>query len=158
MRTTRHDANFAARGRWWVAGQVPLMLVAALLPPWTGDGPLWPLRWAGYALLAGAVLFGAWGALALGHSLTPYPRPLADAGFVACGPYRYVRHPIYSAVLCAAAGWALAWQSLWGLGFLPLFLAFFDSKARREERWLAEKYPHYAVYRQRVRRFLPGIY
>jgi len=134
------------------------MLVAALLPPWTGDGPLWPLRWAGYALLAGAVLFGAWGALALGHSLTPYPRPLADAGFVACGPYRYVRHPIYSAVLCAAAGWALAWQSLWGLGFLPLFLAFFDSKARREERWLAEKYPHYAVYRQRVRRFLPGIY
>jgi protein-S-isoprenylcysteine O-methyltransferase Ste14 len=61
-------------------------------------------------------------------------------------------------VLGAAAGWALAWQSLWGLGFLPLLLAFFDLKARREERWLAARYPHYVDYRQRVRMFLPGVY
>ncbi len=158
MGTTRHDGTFAARGGWWVAGQVPLMLVAALLPPWTGDGSYWPLRLAGYALLAGAVLFGAWAALALGHSLTPYPRPLANAEFVARGPYRHVRHPIYGAVLCAAAGWALAWQSVAGLAFLPLLVAFFDLKARREERWLVEKYPGYAVYRQRVRKLLPWIY
>jgi protein-S-isoprenylcysteine O-methyltransferase Ste14 len=162
-RAMRTDTNpgglsFSARGGWWVVGQVPLMLVAALLPLWTDAALPAPLRWAGYALLGGAFLTGFWSARSLGHSLTPYPRPLADGEFVARGPYRYARHPIYGAVLLAAAGWALAWQSLWGLAFLPLFFAFFDLKARREERWLAEKYPEYAEYRQRVRKFFPGIY
>jgi len=156
--TKREGLSFAARGGWWVVGQVPLMIVAALLPPWTGSEYPWPVRITGYALLGGALLLGAWAASALGRALTPYPRPLEDGEFVARGPYRYVRHPIYSAVLLAAAGWALAWQSPWGLAFLPLFFAFFDLKARREERWLEEKYPPYAAYRQRVRKFFPGIY
>jgi protein-S-isoprenylcysteine O-methyltransferase Ste14 len=134
------------------------MLAAALLPPWTGTTLPALLPWIGYALLAAAVVVGAWSARALGRSLTPYPRPLDGAEFVARGPYRYVRHPIYSTVLLATAGWALAWQSLWGLAFLAPFIVFFDFKARREERWLVEKYPHYADYQRRVRKFFPGIY
>ncbi len=156
--TKTSGLSFRTRGGWWVAGQVPLMLVAALLPPWAGATLPALLAWIGYALLSAAVVVGAWSARALGHSLTPYPRPLDDGEFVARGPYRHVRHPIYSAVLLAAAGWALAWQSLWGLAFLPVFFAFFDLKARREERWLAGKYPPYAGYRRRVKKFFPGIY
>ena len=35
---------------------------------------------------------------------------------------------------------------------------FFDRKARREERWLRSRFPKYAAYERRVRRFIPGIY
>jgi protein-S-isoprenylcysteine O-methyltransferase Ste14 len=35
---------------------------------------------------------------------------------------------------------------------------FFDAKARREERWLAEKFPEYAGYCRRVRRLIPWVY
>ena len=141
------STSFAARGGWWVAGQVPMMLgggaAAAVDRRWISGG-----HCAGQVTLgcwSGAVLFGAWGALALGHSLTPLSQAARRRrAHLRAVLYRYVRHPIYSAVLGAAAGWALAWQSLSGAsGSCRLFFAYFDLKARREERWLAEKYPHY---------------
>lgn len=150
--------SFTARGGWWVAAQMPLLAVAAILPPWSAAE--WPLavRATGWALLAAALLLGVAGARALGHSLTPFPRPLEDAEFCARGPYRFIRHPLYASVLLLAAGWALAWQSAAGLAFVPLLFVFFDLKARREERWLAERYPQYPDYCRRARRFIPGVY
>jgi protein-S-isoprenylcysteine O-methyltransferase Ste14 len=35
---------------------------------------------------------------------------------------------------------------------------FFDAKARREERWLRQRFSEYARYEARVRRFLPWVY
>jgi len=37
-------------------------------------------------------------------------------------------------------------------------LAFFDAKSRREEQWLAARFPAYSTYCQRVRKLIPGIY
>jgi protein-S-isoprenylcysteine O-methyltransferase Ste14 len=36
--------------------------------------------------------------------------------------------------------------------------AVLDLKARREEAWLVVRYPGYAAYARRTRRFLPGLY
>jgi protein-S-isoprenylcysteine O-methyltransferase Ste14 len=33
-----------------------------------------------------------------------------------------------------------------------------DLKARREEEWLRERFPDYAAYAARTKRFIPGIY
>ena len=57
-----------------------------------------------------------------------------------------------------AIGWALVWQSWPALLVAAALIPFFAAKARREERWLREKFPEYAAYEQRVRRFIPGIY
>ena len=74
------------------------------------------------------------------------------------GVYGLVRHPIYTAVILLALGYALAFNSVLAvLGALVLFI-FFDSKARREELWLMEKYPDYGNYRKQVKKLLPGIY
>lgn len=150
--------GFAARGGWWVVAQVPMLAVAAVLPPWAAGSWPMPVRVSGWVLLALGVLVSAAAALSLGRSLTPFPRPLADGQFCARGLYRHVRHPIYTGVLVASLGWTLAWQSLAGLLFLPLLFVFFDRKARREERWLAERYPDYGRYCRHARRFFPGIY
>ena len=40
------------------------------------------------------------------------------------------------------------------LGLMP----FFDAKARREEKWLREKFSEYGEYESRVKRFIPRIY
>lgn len=45
-------------------------------------------------------------ALHLGANLTPLPHPKDDACFVASGPYRLVRHPMYGGVILLALGWA----------------------------------------------------
>jgi protein-S-isoprenylcysteine O-methyltransferase Ste14 len=39
-----------------------------------------------------------------------------------------------------------------------LVFLFFEVKTRREEQWLSEKYPEYAVYRKRVKRLIPFIH
>lgn len=151
------EKGFVARGGLWVAAQVPLLAAVAVLAPYTGallDGPLSLLA---YALLAAGIALGAWSASALGRALTPYPRPLEGEPLRTEGPYRFVRHPIYSAVLLLAAGWALLWQSDWGALVLAALYVFFELKAAREERWLEETHAGYAAYRARVRKLIPWI-
>ena len=105
----------------------------------------------------GAVL-GIWGVLTLGPNRTPNPTPKPGAELVKEGPYRWLRHPLYSSVMAASLGWGLLWGSPASLAATGLLCGFLDAKARLEERLLAERFSDYAEYRQRTWRFAPGIY
>jgi protein-S-isoprenylcysteine O-methyltransferase Ste14 len=153
--------SFSERGGWWVVAQVPLLALAVVLPPWTAraDGGFGqPLQWLGLALAAGGIILVLAGLVALGRALTPFPHPREGAQLVTRGVYRLVRHPIYIGLLVGAFGWALAWLSVAGVAYTALLAVFFDRKARREERWMRSRFPGYADYERRVRRFIPGIY
>jgi protein-S-isoprenylcysteine O-methyltransferase Ste14 len=153
--------SFSERGGWWVVAQVPLLALAVVLPPWTrgSDGGFGhPLQWLGLALAGSGVLLVFAGLVALGRALTPFPHPREGAQLVTRGVYRLVRHPVYTGLLVGAFGWALAWLSVAGVAYSALLAVFFDRKARREERWLRSRFPEYAAYERRVRRFIPGIY
>jgi protein-S-isoprenylcysteine O-methyltransferase Ste14 len=154
-------AGFAERGGWWVVAQVPLLVVAAVLPPWTARaeaGFSHPLQWLGLALVAAGPLLVLAGLVALGRALTPFPHPRDGAQLRTHGVFRFVRHPVYGGLVIGALGWALAWLSIVGVAYCALVAVFFDRKARREERWLRSRSPEYAAYERRVRRFIPGIY
>lgn len=150
---TTHD-----RGGIWVAGQMALLAAIVLVPRRLPGLPEWPEPLRQPAVLAGLLVGGAGGLVALaggralGANLTPFPRPIEDGQLVQDGIYSLVRHPIYTGILLAALGWALVRASSPAL-LLSLVLAlFFDRKARREEAWLREQYPEYAEYAERVRR------
>ncbi len=153
-----------AKGEWYVAIQVILFGLVAFGPPslpsWSG----WSNPWSTFAIMAGLLLGGVGGLLALGgvislgSNLTAVPHPKEDAHMVAHGAYRWVRHPIYSGLILGAVGLALlrgGWLSL--LYALILFI-FFDIKSRREEQWLREKYADYSAYQRRVRKLIPFVY
>ena len=113
---------------------------------------------AGAALFTAAPFCGIAGAAAMGRNLTPLPRPSANARLVRHGIYAFIRHPLYMAVICGSLGWALlraSWPALVTAIALGLF---FDAKARREERWLRDRFPEYASYQKAVSRFIPWIY
>jgi protein-S-isoprenylcysteine O-methyltransferase Ste14 len=153
-----------SRGEWYLVPQAVLFLLLLVGPrSWPGE-PGWGVAavWAaslagGVLLLAGAVIAVA-GAVTLGRNLTPLPRPRPDTTLVATGAYRFVRHPIYCGISFMAAGWGLMLQSWLTMGYGLLLFAFFDCKSRREERWLMERFPEYAAYRQRVRKLIPFVY
>lgn len=141
--------------------QVPVLLGAVLVPSQTAGsfGALsGPARMAGLAITVVGGIVALIGALQLGNALTPLPHPRDGARLREDGIYRYLRHPIYSGLIIGSFGWALAWQSGWGLGYAVLVFVFFDRKAAREERWLSARYPGYDDYARRVRRFFPGVY
>jgi protein-S-isoprenylcysteine O-methyltransferase Ste14 len=152
------------RGEWYVVIQAFLLLLVIFVPhsvPWTSGWHMPESRLvcitAAAFLLAGVLLASA-GTLTLGRNLTPMPHPRDGAPLIQTGPYRLVRHPIYSGILFMALGWSVWLQSHVKLGFTLLLFIFFDLKSRREERLLAQIFPEYESYRKRVSRLVPFIY
>ncbi len=148
------------RGVGWVVLQSLMFVVlaaCALL------GPGWPeaaesgLRAAGIGLEAcGAVLF-ALGVRGLGSAFTPFPLPLEHAVLRRDGIYSQVRHPVYGGIVVFALGVSL-WRSPLVLVPTALLAGLFELKSRREELWLAERYPEYPDYRAATpRRFVPWV-
>jgi protein-S-isoprenylcysteine O-methyltransferase Ste14 len=153
-----------SRGEWYVVGQVVLMVLVFFGPR---HYPGWSLRpfplptvctisGAGF-LLFGTVLLVS-GLLRLGANLTPLPYPKDNAKFIESGPYRFVRHPMYSGGAVIAFGWALFVQSWFTLLYALILAVFLDIKSRQEERWLVLKFPGYGEYQRRVRKLIPFIY
>jgi protein-S-isoprenylcysteine O-methyltransferase Ste14 len=152
-------SRFAQRGGWWVVGQFILMFaVAALGAARRGESRHLLLFLCGLVFLTASAICGIAGTLALGRKLTPFPKPAAKAELVQHGIYRLMRHPLYTAVFCAAAGWSLVRESWLALAASLALAVFFDAKARHEERWLRQKFPDYERYTRHVRRFIPWIY
>ena len=74
------------------------------------------------------------------------------------GVYGLARHPIYGGLIAGALGWALLTNSLLCLVLALGLWMLFEVKSRREESQLLARFPAYAAYRQRVRKFLPWLY
>lgn len=110
------------------------------------------------SLLAGSGLLALW-ALAANRpgNFNIRPTPRHGGTLITSGPYRWIRHPMYTSVLLAAA--AAAWQSsetadaLFWLALLGVLLA----KATIEERALVLRFPDYQDYRARTKRFIPWL-
>ncbi len=162
---TRKGWRSGERGEYLVLLQGALLIGFILLPVyrpvgWHLNSPtLLYLRWGLAAALglAGIVLILK-GLLDLGRNLTPLPYPKADGQLVRSGVYGLVRHPLYSGLIFAAFSWVVFQFSLSHLIATAILFAFFDTKARREEAWLTEKYPEYSDYQQQVKRLIPGVY
>ena len=152
------------RGEWFVVAQVVLMMLVFFGPRTALGYPAWQFPFPYVCLVAGAVLMfmGSGllltGLIRLGRGLTPLPYPRDGAHLIQEGPFSLVRHPMYSGGLSLALGWALYIQGWLTLGYVIALFVFLDAKSRREERWLAEKFPAYATYRRRVRKLIPFIY
>jgi protein-S-isoprenylcysteine O-methyltransferase Ste14 len=149
------------RGEGWVAIQVLLVALISLAgatgPAWTGTMQSVTLT-AGIALIAGGGLLALRGVLDLRSALTPFPRPVEGAPLVEAGAYRLVRHPIYGGIILGATGWSLVTAAPLALLGTAALVLLFDLKSRREEAWLIERHPGYAVYRRRTRKLIPWLY
>ncbi len=87
-----------------------------------------------------------------------HPRPHPRGHLVTRGPYRWIRHPMYAAVLLLALAACLYYGTLWKwLGWMALLLVL-GLKARAEERLLLLRYPDYASYRQATRALIPFLW
>ncbi|MBT8217909.1 MAG: isoprenylcysteine carboxylmethyltransferase family protein [Acidimicrobiia bacterium] len=151
--------GFVERGGVWVAVQfvwfAAIVVIGRLdlaVFEFTGQAGL------GWALMLAALALGVAAAMSLGRNLTPYPKPVDSGTMVARGPYRLVRHPIYTAVIIGMIGIAVRGGDWISLGLAIGLIPFFNAKSTFEERHLIEQYPGYVDYQARVRsRLVPGI-
>ncbi len=87
-----------------------------------------------------------------------HPRPKQNGRLIEHGIYRYIRHPMYTAVMLFSLGCALASPSLESALMLIALCLVLVRKARLEETWLRQKYPFYSDYISKTRGFLPWLY
>ena len=96
--------------------------------------------------------------MTLGRNWSSVPQVKEQHELVVKGPYRIVRHPIYTGLILAAAGTALAQNRGSWLFMGVLILASYWLKIRVEERLMMETFPEeYPEYRRRVKALIPGI-
>jgi protein-S-isoprenylcysteine O-methyltransferase Ste14 len=78
---------------------------------------------------------------------------------VATGPYRRLRHPMYTGTLLMGLGTPLVLGSYWMALFLPLGWALLVVRILAEERLLSARLPGYAEYMGKTRsRLIPGVW
>ena len=117
------------------------------------------LKWVLAALTVGGLLFTWWARIHLGRLWSDWVVKKAGHHVVDTGPYRLVRHPIYSGLMLAAFATATEKGTSFALlGAVVMTLAFYR-KARREERFLRAELGEdvYGAYARKTAMLVPFV-
>jgi protein-S-isoprenylcysteine O-methyltransferase Ste14 len=151
---TRRDTSVA----WlFVAIQFGLLGVMVFYPRDQAWIPTDLMRTVGIGFMVVGVGVGLWSAVYLGRGLTASPLPNGATDLVMRGPYRFVRHPMYTAVILLGMGMTIrsgSWIVALAFGALVILFAV---KSRWEELHLADTFPGYERYITSTGRFVPRI-
>jgi len=141
-------------------------LVVLLRTDWLRIGPLgqrfvpraaW-ITWVGISLTAAGVALAIWARWRLGRNWSDKVVLKVDHEFIRSGPYRYLRHPIYTGILVGLAGTALVIGEWRGVVAVLLMATNYYVKARREETILASNFgAAFEEHKKRTGFFLPGM-
>ena len=102
--------------------------------------------------------FAIWARLHIGRNWGTPMTQKDDPELVISGPYHLVRHPIYSGILTAGVGTAVA-LSWWWLIAVALAGSYFLYSATVEERFMTEQFPEgYRVYKHATKMLVPFVF
>ncbi len=86
------------------------------------------------------------------------PIPAKEARLVISGPYRFIRHPMYSSVILGMIGLLIFHFSITRLFMFLVLCVVLIIKLNWEEKMLVEKFSGYKDYMQNTKRLIPFIY
>jgi protein-S-isoprenylcysteine O-methyltransferase Ste14 len=151
--------------KYWLPLALATWLIAApdhgFRDSWLGEA-MYPSRYwiavSGGLLTALGVAFACWARFVLGRNWSSVVQVKKDHELVRNGPYRWVRHPIYTGMLLAFLGTALAIGEWRGLVCVAIVAVSFWFKLRLEERWMREQFgATYLDYMRQTKALIPGV-
>lgn len=170
--------NIQSSGQWGKSFWLRILLIVAVVwgfqvtglwsdmrgngayPGGTGLIPgagLW-LVWSGVALTLVGILFAIWARVHLGRNWSGVPSIKQDHELVTSGPYRLVRHPIYTGMITALLGTAFVDGLPWLAAFV-IFGVIFIMRIPVEERFMVQLFPdQYPEYKKHTKALVPFIY
>ncbi|MDA8080929.1 MAG: isoprenylcysteine carboxylmethyltransferase family protein [Actinomycetota bacterium] len=119
-----------------------------------------PLRVGiGLVLFVMGLGFAIWARVHIGRNWGTPMTQRNDPELVTSGPYRFVRHPIYSGILVAGVGTVVALLSWVWITAVVLTGIYFVYSATVEERYMNERFPEsYQVYKRSTKMLVPFIF
>lgn len=158
------SAEHAWQRRFRVAGALAFylgLLAWLIYPPLMGWADLdWPMsmRWVGLGLTASMLPLLYWMFASLDNNITPTVKTRKNHELITSGPYRYIRHPLYSfgtlffgGIILITGNWFIMAGAL--VGLTALF-----SRTPQEEARLIERFgDDYREYLKTTGRYLPKL-
>ena len=106
-----------------------------------------------------SALLGLWSFYNLGSDIySPFPEPRKNHKIIQKGPYKYIRHPMYTSVILIGLFLFISEPSFTGFIVLMLLMYVTDEKAKLEEELLAKLHEEYKDYQVKTKKFIPLIY
>ena len=116
------------------------------------------VRSVGAAFVVVGVAVAIWARFYLGKNWGMPVSEKVGAELVTSGPYAYIRNPIYSGVLLALVGSALAFGVLWLIVIVP-YVPYFFYSVFAEEKIMLRLFPDaYPAYKARTKRLIPWVW
>ena len=135
---------------------VPLVIAGVLGERFLPDAPA--TFWTGFAIVVLGLGFTVWARVVLGRNFSGIVTVNHDHALITTGPYRWARNEIYTGLLIAFAGSAIARGEWRGLLALAIAFAALWRKLKLEEQWMVETFGDaYLRYRAEVRALIPFV-
>jgi len=122
------------------------------------------VNWIAVGFTCFASVLRVWSKHVIGKFYTMYVNILPDHKLITSGPYRYIRHPLYSAFGLFFLSWPLTLPNAWAillavlLGGLPVIISLLI-RTRVEEEALKDAFSEeWSVYVRRTKRLIPLVY
>ena len=133
----------------------------AIHPPWLGvlsiPLPGW-LRWLGFFLSIISLGFWIWTQVALGKEWSPQLQLREEHHLVTDGPYKHIRHPLYTAMMGFGIGLALLTANMIFVALAVLIIIGLIARVPKEEQMMMQEFgEEYITYAHRTGKFLPKI-
>jgi protein-S-isoprenylcysteine O-methyltransferase Ste14 len=167
-RAVKYAARSESFAAYFFKYSLPLIVGVVLVVPWQSGGgwlnrrfvpPNLVLPLLGVLLVWTGVLFAIWARATLGRNWSASVEVKQEHELVERGPYRWVRHPIYTGLLLALLGSTLFLGEWRGFVGTAIIAASFWIKLRLEERWMREEFGEaYVDYMHRVKALVPGVF
>ncbi len=160
------------KGSWrgWALARLGLIVLLIALYKLPIFSPFWDfayrlsffyngtVRIVGTFLTALGIAFAVWARRHIGRNWSGRPTMKIGHELVTSGPYRFVRHPIYTGILIALFGSGLVNGPTWMVAFI-LFALIFSWRIHVEETYMMELFPgQYPAYRARTRALIPFLW
>ncbi|TFE02482.1 isoprenylcysteine carboxylmethyltransferase family protein [Jeotgalibacillus sp. R-1-5s-1] len=149
------------RSFFYILGSLLGAIALALtLQEMRGSGLETALRWTGLILFAGGVFLRYWGILHLKAQFTRHVTVREGDRIVSSGPYRKLRHPLYTGLFLIGIGMTLFFMSLIAAAFGSVALLFtLLYRIQYEEKLLISQFgPEYQEWMKSRYRLIPFIY
>ena len=116
------------------------------------------MQWLAGILCIAGLAFCVWARATLGRNWSGTITLKEGHELIERGPYRLVRHPIYTGLLAMFLATALAFGHLGGVVAVILAFASFWIKLSEEEKLMLQQFPdQYRSYQQRVKCIIPFV-
>ncbi|HEY4292180.1 isoprenylcysteine carboxylmethyltransferase family protein [Luteibacter sp.] len=163
----------AVRGEPWMTRLflywLPLVLAFVLLGPGEWYGHHWlregivphttPFFATALLIVVAGVALACWSRYLLGRNWSSVVQIKQAHELIEAGPYRYIRHPIYTGILLAFIGTAIQVGDVRGIFAVLIVFVSFWRKLRMEERMLGETFGDvYAAYKRRTSALIPRVF